>query len=308
MSPTTTLSTCLTEYLEACYADRCRTYQQVVIPAFPNIREIRERVIWGSFSWTLAASKIRFIKRATAVSIGFGLQTPGDVVRDYLDYYHPKRLRASASQARIFAQHVTTPLYLRPTVARDYTYVDIKAAYWSILQLVGWDVDYYPGKWLLRGRIPHDFPLPDNKVARACLVSFGLPASALEWDGTAFKRRRTRNVHLNLGLWHLVQDILHSIAGSALALNACYVHTDGYILPTENAEALQAEIRSWGLPSSVKGQGLCRVYGFGNFAVGERTSKRLRPELWAKPYKYVRPTNASWLKKQIYWLRGLKLR
>jgi hypothetical protein len=292
----------LTEYLGACYDERCRTYQQTVVGAFPDIRDIRERVVWGSFSWSLVQSRIRLLRRSTAVSIGFGLQSPGDVVRDYLDYYHPRRLRASATQAREITRHVTTPLFIRPTVDKDYTYVDIKSAYWSILRLVGWNVDYFPQNWLVRGRIPIDFPLADHKVARACLVSLGLPASSLVWTGEHFCRRRTRNVHLNMGLWRVVQDILHSIAAAALALEAVYVHTDGYILPTRHAEALQDEIRSWGLPSTIKGSGFTMVLGFGNFAVGERRSKRLRPII-GKPYRYVLPVDTAWLKKRIFRLR-----
>lgn len=293
----------LTEWLEEQASERRKSYQPIVVSAFPDMRDFNERVIWGTFSWSLTKSKIRLIRRSTAVSCGHGLQTPGDVVRDYLDYYHPRRLRASAEQARLLDEHVSTPLFLRPTVAGDYTYVDIKAAYWSILQLVGWDVDYFPERWIGQGRIPHDFPLPDSKVSRACLVSMALPSTSLEWTGTAYRRRRTKNVHINRGLWRVVQDILHSIARAAVALDAVYVHTDGYILPTKNADTLREEIWSWGLPSSIKGQGFCLVLGFGNFKVGDRQSKRLKPII-GKPYSYVRQTPAKWLKPRITRFRG----
>lgn len=237
------------------------------------------------------------------VNMGYGAQTPGDVVRDYLDFYFPARLRAFHNEAKFYDTHVSTPLFLRPGILSDGVYVDVKSAYFSIVNLVGWNVRYQPSSWVSPGRPCYDFPLANDtrriaKSARACLVSFGLHRKSTFWNGSKLSERATKNNHVNYGLWHIAQDILHAIASVAVQLGARYVHTDGYILPAGAAEILEEYIASWGFHSGRKGAGKTMVLGFGNFQVGEFRTKRLRP-IAGKPYTYVRPVNGGWLQRQL---------
>lgn len=302
VKPTNTLlkSSVLSEFLENSARERQIENEHILKTDFGNIRDITEPVSWGVFSWTLRRSKLRWIRKGTALNIGYGFQTPGDIVRDYLDYYHPARLHATGSQAKLITEHKTTPLYLRPSIVADATYIDISAAYWSILKVTGWNVDYFPGRWLIPGRIPADFPLPNHKVARAILVSAGLSSRTVLWTGSEFKHVKTRNTHVNFGLWTVVQDILHSIAVYAVGLGAVYVHTDGYILPTKHAHELSSYIREWGLDAGIKGQGSACIWGFGNFWVGEKRSKRVRPYL-GRHYTYLRNVPTDWLLPKVQW-------
>jgi hypothetical protein len=293
----TTLS--LDEYLKASYHERENSYKMVeVLRRFPPIRYIQEPVQWGVFAWALQTSKIRWIHGNTMVNLGFGPQTPGDVVRDYLDWKFPRRLRACGTQTRNIFTHKSTPLYLRPGVLKDGVYIDIQAAYFSIVNLFGWDVDYFPGKWFVPGTTCEDFPMPDHKPARAMLVSMGLSHTGTRWTGDHFEHYQTGNRHRNYGLWTFVQDILHAIAGYAERLGALYIHTDGYILPVGQSDILQDYIASWGLHSREKARGESLVLGFGNYVVGSNKTKRLRPIAGHK-YRYIRDVPERWLRGQL---------
>ena len=290
--------------MEQAYNERNSSYSRVAVLArMPDFHTIPEPVWLGHFSWSTTKTKERWLKGNTVVDMGFGAQTPGDVVRDYLDFYFPSRQRAYGKEADFYRTKISTPLYLRPGILVDGVYVDIKSAYFSLVNLVGWNVRYKPGSWISPGRPCYDFPLANDtrriaKSARACLVSFGLHRKSTFWNGSKIVERNTRNNHVNYGLWHVCQDILHAIATVAVSLNAVYIHTDGYILPSGNAEVLEDYIRSWGLRTGRKGQGPTLVFGFGNFRVGNHETKRLRPFI-GKPYRYVKNPDGKWLQSQL---------
>ncbi len=178
-------------------------------------------------------------------------------------------------------------------------FFDIESTYFSILKLVGWNVNYMPERWVIPGRAPLDFPLPTNKGARNYLVTIGLPRPMTVWTGSGFIEQRGQNVHINQGLWRLVMDILHSIAYIAVQLGATYCNTDGYILPSKNAPALIRAIRQWGLNARELGSGETSVFGIGNYSVGSKTSGRYSPEFVSQPMSNLYETPRVWLERNI---------
>lgn len=259
-----------------------------IVDQFPDIRLFNERIIWGVFSWTFPARKVRQIKKSVVRDIGNGWQTPSEIARDYLDFYYPKRLRATGAQARAICEHKTAPLFINPGVLQHGVYIDLQAAYFTIMLRYGWNVDYFPGRWIIPGRPPVDFPLAWDKIGRNCLVSAGISSSTNIWTGKKFIRKRTKNLHVNYGLWTLIQDLLHLVASFAVyRCEALYVHTDGYIIPVENRERLTDFIEALGLQWTIKGEGQTHVVSFGNFYCGERHTKYLDPRP-GKRYKYLR--------------------
>lgn len=289
--------------MEACNERRQSFKDYRVFVRMPDIHLMQEPVRVGVFSWSLATTKERWLKANSLVNLGFGIQTPMDVVRDYLTYKFPSRLRASGAQARAILSHRAPPLFLKTGVLQDGVYVDLKSAYYSLVNTVGWNVDYSPGRWLVPGKACYDFPLANDpsrlgKAARACLVSVGLNHHVHLWTGSRFKSVQARNHFKNYGLWACAQDILHSIAAVAISLGALYVHTDGYILPVGADELLREYIASWGLVAGTKGRGKTVVLGFGNFIVGEFRTKRIRPTL-GRNYRYNYPVDGGWLQRQL---------
>jgi hypothetical protein len=273
--------------------------KHIVYSNFPDIRTVETRVFWGVFSWSLVKPKQRWIRRNAVIDIHGLPCTPADIVRDYLEYYHPTRNRCTGVEARDYETHKAAPLYVRPSVLGDAVYIDLKAAYYSIVKNIGWNVNYLPGNWLLPGRAPLDFPLSEDKSARNYLVSIGLPSPVTIWTGYKFQYKSGSNPHINLGLWSVVMDTLHAIAGIAVSLDARYVHTDGYILPARNADKLLMEIERFNLTASIRSAGDAYVFGFGNYRVGDKQTKSFNPDRVQKSYSTIRDVPTNWLRKTV---------
>lgn len=273
--------------------------KHILYNQFPDIREISERVFWGMFTWTMPNSKRRLLVKNTAIRTGKLVMSAGDIVRDYLDFYHPAKLRCIGAEARDFLKPISAPLYVRPSIIQRGVYIDIESTYFSILKLIGWDCAYKRGKWVTAGRAPIDFPLPAHKGARNYLVSVGLNTPMTIWNGKEFIFQQGNNKHINMALWHLVQDILHSIATTAIELGAVYVHTDGYIIDETKAEKLISVIKDWGLNGRVLGEGESIVLGVGNYWVGDKKSKAFDYNRVQKPFCKIEQTDGSWLQRQV---------
>jgi hypothetical protein len=267
-----------------------------VVRAFPLIFEQRESVMLGSFSWYYPTSKRKEILRPFAYQFPNFLSTPSELSRSYLELKYTRQ-RATREQIENFKQPRTAPLYAQPIGYSEGAYIDIRSAYWQILQVVGWDVDYNPGKWLGKKDTMEDFPFPDFKLSRNCLVTAGLPSEASYWDfkKQTFGRVKTFNRFLNLGIWALVMDVLHCVAWDAVAAGACYVHTDGYIAHYSKVQAVQEAISSWGLESRIKNAGRTIVHGVGSYEVGDKVTKN--PKNVCAPFDgLMLPPYMKWLK------------
>lgn len=261
-------------YMATVAAERQLKHKTMIVDFFPPLEKFPdERIYLGVMSWTLPDRHERWIKPSAVINIGNGLQTAGEIARDYLDFKFPNRLRATGAQAALLKMHRSAPLYCEPSVLEDATYVDLKSAFWSIMMLLGWNVDYYPSKWIVKGKAPDDYPLSEHKQARNSLVTCGLSTPLRMWTGKKVTRQFARNNHINMGLWAIIMDTLHAIAAYARQLDAVYIHTDGYILPSEKAKDLLTIIREFGLYASVKASGISTVIGMGNWKVGNKATK-----------------------------------
>lgn len=246
-------------------------YKTLIVDNFPPLLTFPdERIYLGVNSWTLPDREERWLKPGGYHITNNGIQTAGEIARDYLDYKFPKRLRATRAQKTAINIHRSAPLYVEPTILERAVYVDLKSAFWSLMRLVGWNVDYNPSCWLVRGIPPNDFPYPDIKPSRNSLVSCGLPTPLRMWTGKKVTRQFRTNLHINMGLWAVIMDTLHAIASHARELEACYIHTDGYILPERNANRMLEIIQSYGLYGGIKARGVGAIIGMGNWRVGEQ--------------------------------------
>lgn len=266
----------------------------------PDVRTFTERAFVGTFSTTTTRSKRRYLLQDTLIkSLTDWGQTPSELARDYLDIAYPRKLRATGEQCEAFSKPRSMPLYYAPYVTNDGVYVDVRSAFWSIMSVVGWDVDYMPGKYLSPGRAPYDFPLPNHKVARNCLVSAGLDNSVTVWTGNKFEETKPFNVHKNLGLWSCIADILHMIAVYAVKVcKARYVNTDGYIVPGFHAGDLIQYIQSIGLPYAIKDAGATMVTGVGSYRVGDTQTHNFSPE-YSMPYSNLYPVENTAMMEKI---------
>lgn len=267
-----------------------------VVRAFPMLDKMTESAMLGSFSWYYPLAKRKEILRPFAYQFPKFLSTPSELSRTYLELKYPRQ-RATRQQIDNFRLPRSAPLYANPCEFSEGAYLDIRSAYWQILQVVGWDADYNPGRWLGKKGGMEDFPFPDFKLSRNCLITAGLPSEASYWNAEKqqFTTVKTFNKFLNLGIWALTMDVLHCVAWDAIAAGACYVHTDGYICAAARVEAVQSAIASWGLEARIKNAGRTIVWGVGSYSVGDKSTKN--NHVRTKPFDgLMLPTYNAWLK------------
>lgn len=279
--------------------------------------------IIGAYSHTYFGPQRRDLLAKDAIPLGKAWETPPSVARDYLVMtYRRRRGRLTVSQSQRL-EKIQMPLYARPGVLYGGRYVDVKSAWWSILLRAGWDVDYSPNEWLSPGRPPHDFPFPNNKVARSALVSVGRknevsiyhPEAKPEQienpnpneykaflDSLQIKERTSRSYNsvMNWGIFALIADVLRGVALEAqqhLGHHLYYWNIDGAIVTGDDAyERLNTIIASWGLEARVKHSGDGWVAGVGSFAVGfKKSAKEMEPQAFALD-DTLAGSDPAWLK------------
>lgn len=290
--------------------------QMIFVNKLPPLSTLKELTIIGKFSYYQNQSQRRIIKKSDAVEIVPGLlETPPNLARSYLFEKYKLSPRISRVQFDATVESLRQmPNYAAPGEFDYGFYVDIKGAYWSIMNIVGWDVDYWPGKWLADGTPPDDFPLPDHKTARSCLYSAGA-ISEIPYYDPAFKSKgkdnaidtfKNGNPLVNPQLAKLTSDVLNSIASQAIDAGAVYCNTDGFIAPNERvAGHIVHIIRNWGLEAGIKAEGAGGVKGAGAYKVGDSTSAPYAIRGESTPInKVYAPRYLKWLERGFsFWAR-----
>ena len=264
--------------------ERAEKWKGFEVIDLPDPFQLRERAILGSYSYTLQINRIRLLRKYTLIGLGDGIkETPSTIARDYLTLTYKKSPKITHEQAIAIGAFDTDekrnlkpyPLYAMPGRFEHGLYIDIKSTFWSVLKIAGWNVDYYPGEWISAGRKPSDFPFPDHKQARSCLVSVARPGKILFYVPVGkFEEHKAGSHIINLSISKLISDVLNSIAATAVSMGAVYANTDGYICPSEKIAAHVAQmILDWGLEPRVKGEGRGAVRGIGAYKVGDVVSE-----------------------------------
>lgn len=272
-----------------------------VVDDLPPLSYFGEHMVWcGNFTRSAPTMRERYIRRGAEIKdVIHGItMSPTEAARSYLEFRFPKKLRATMEQINSYKPRRHQPMMALTGHYRDMIYLDLKSAYWSILQVVGWDCEYFPDL-IVRGGDVTDFPYPDNKIARNSLVSMCLPSSTFVWHNGRIKEMHMRK-NVNLSLWTLVQDVLAGIALELWNLGAVYVNTDGYILPARLESQAIDLIGEWGLWAVTKHRGNCSVYGIGAYTIGSHVCKyghRLNSATID-----INPVDVNLLKTEFSWL------
>jgi hypothetical protein len=256
--------------------DRAEKYNSVLVPRFFPIQQLDSLTYLGSFTWSNPQMGIRWLIENKAIDLWGVWQSPSEIARDYIAVKYPKRLRARKAQIELLREHRAAPLFAQRGYYYAMSYVDLKSAYWRILSAVGWDADYHPGKFLVARSSVADFPCPEEKLSRNCLVTSGLNRPLVVWTGSAILQKPIGNPHPNIGIYALCMDILHAAAQIALNCGAVYIHTDGYIVSDYVVSELIAALAEIGLLARVKERGDALIYGPGDYDIGGHKSKRRR--------------------------------
>jgi hypothetical protein len=272
-----------------------------LVQQFPLLQDLQAETFIGSFSWVQSSTKTKWIKKQFAYDIGGGWCTPSDIARDYINVKHDgKRLRCNKVQHSLLVKNRKhTPLFAVPCKMEHGYYVDMVSAYWQILMTGGFDVDYCPNRYLSVRNDVYDFPVPNIKLARNCLVSTCLPATSIAWNPKyGFVVRNKGKISVNLVLWGFAMDVLHGFAWDMIYhANAKYVNTDGYIVADRSLQDAFEVAASWGLTVAIKHEGKVEIRGAGDYDIGYRKSKR--PRRLPIAYSYIVPTATTWLQQNV---------
>lgn len=263
----------------------------------------------GTYSWSNPSMKQRWLDADALIHLHPGIpQVPPEVARDYIRAKYTEPRRHVTEQFQSINEHRAAPLYAKIGRYQDMALVDLKSAYWSIMSIVGWDIDYFPGRWLGKRSDNDDFPSADNKIARSSLVSCGLVTPNTLWTGSQLTSIKAHSMYINYDLWACVQDVLHAIATIALRGGAVHIHTDGYILPMKHANLLIDEIHRWGLMATIKETGDCYIAGVGAYAIGEKRTKKVYQftpsninAVYTPDIGFLKPRFAKLSTKRIDW-------
>lgn len=292
----------------------------------PDPLKLKDRTILGSMSISQKGGRVRYIKKSKAIKLSNGLiETAPKIARLYLKDKFGRSPRIKPALVDKLVNGLRTmPFYNKPCDFEMGFYIDIKSAYWSIINAVGWDVDYNPNKWLSRATVLDDFPLIENKIARSCLVSVTaiepkskkavLTVADPEWKKNGMSgfidNYGVINTLANPALQKIVSDVLNAIASQAKEAGAIYIHTDGYIAPNEYiAGHIIDIIQNWGLEARVKAEGKGGVVSHGVYKVGNEQSKNYIEFLSKNHHDHIyKPPYIKWLEKSFsFWASGANI-
>lgn len=277
----------------------------------PPLDKLNEPVLLGIYSYFYRRSRYRMLVKHLCINLREKvLETPPALARAYLrlEYKHSPSLRHAQRLALEDEKNRENGLYSPPNYAQPAQfqygfYIDIKSAYWSILNVVGWNLDYNPGQWLARGRPPSNFPL-DHKNARHCLVSCAQSNQQsiyYPWPDDEIRYENRGNSIANIGLWRLVTDVLNSVAADAVRAGAIYANTDGYIAPSIHAKkSIEGAITDWGLPFSIKAEGIGKVTTTAAYSIGKQVSGHMKFRTQDAFIDAIHePSYSKWLKERF---------
>lgn len=265
---------------------------------FPKLTTIHEPVFVGSFTWTCQQEKWKILQSKNAISTPGGWASPAELARNYITIKYPKRKRVTTEQYHEIMKPRSQPLLAIPGTYGDCVYLDLKSAYWSILKIIGWDVEYFPGRWLGVKSDVSDFPFQEFKLARNSLVSVGLVGRANYWTGDKLISIKKSNGMVNMALWSAVQDTLNGIALDMEKAGALYINTDGYIFRNDNAPLAYEVAESWGLVLGEKERGAADILAAGTYSIGMKPNRRTQ---MIKPtyHRKIAEVDNAWLRPRV---------
>ncbi len=277
------------------------------VDMLPPPQWMNETTIVSRYTRCGLSTKRRFLKDSILISVDHTKETPSALARDYLAARYERGPKwTSAQHEKIKEEMSEQPMYCRPTTFTEGYYVDARAAYWSVMLRCGWNLNYFPGRWLGITRPPLDFPFVESKVARNSLVSVGRANRMEMWSPEKGNWVQWRyGKHANTQLFTLIQDCFNGMAAEAVAAGAVYAFGDGYIAPYYKAmrDVVQV-IQDWGFVPVIKGKGAGFVNNLGSYRVGGLRTKILDTQTNShdriKKLDYHR-----WLRKRMDWATAL---
>jgi len=270
-----------------------RYSEYTFVPFLPDLSSLPPGTVLGSYVYTIPAQRLRFYDRsAQAVGAPAGI-TPLDLAREWLRLAFDLPLRRRRDQ-----RNPAPPVLLAiKTHAPDLVYLDIAGAYRTILEAVGYDVEYKRYRYLSARATRLPPLITRNKRAYAGIVAISSHYYSLlqKIDQEGISSIKVRNIFYQPSLFSVVRDVLSGVYHDVLGLpTLVYANTDGYIVRAPYADLVRHKIEVWGFSVKTKAEGEGEVYGVSSYRVGAMRTNRLGS------HNIISPTLGA---SATYWLR-----
>lgn len=218
--------------------------------------------------------------------------TPTETARPYIRMIweeqcaHPKSSRSKWmgykrvpwSRETFPLLNINPPLFFDRPSHGEFTYVDIKAAYFQLYSPATLDLRFNPARGVFgQGLIEflRTAELATLKETRNTIIGVVRARSRMQCSHGKVSKVSTYNRFLAPELWGYLMHTLHAVAHDLLErFDVRYIATDGFIVPTGQAAALREFLaEEWGLETAVKGEGEGSVWALGAYKLGELGSR-----------------------------------
>ena len=263
----------------------------------PDLSELDPGTIIGGSTWSRKGGTRWVVQPELCVIPGIGV-THMDLARFWVreNYNLPLR-RRRAEDAQEWAP---VPQLARLTRLGDGAYVDIRSAYRSIVERVGWDVEYVRGRYMTCGGAD----LSElTKLAYSAIVAIAARPYTMmrRWNGAQIETHRVRNLYANSSVYRLVRDVLWGVYSDVTDnVDVLYYNTDGCIVRSKDVSAVEQIMDWWGFESRVKAKGEVMVYGFGSYSIAQTRTKRWTHSL-KDPTPQMPQHQRSWLRERMLY-------
>jgi hypothetical protein len=211
-----------------------------------------------------------------------------------------------------YPDNILPPFLAKPGHYEGMAHVDIKSAYYSIMSMIGLYPNVIWGKTFAVGDSPlPGYPFADNKIVRNSLYATAFQPRLIYVTRGNIKEVQPKHKLFNPHLVQVTQCILHAVARRARALGAVHWHTDGGLLPKDEAwDFVEWVTAEYGLTLRVKSVGAADVYNQSCYRTCEHEPVN-GAIVQQQAFDVLRPTDTIdghnhdyWLYKYEDWLRG----
>lgn len=259
------------------------TYQRIGCDRLPELEAVTshgERAYVGGDYLTLPRSHVKYVLADAA----YFPYTAGELARAWLDWVLERAERHKIKHGRLAGGDELGPaLFFNPPADRAGSWVmlDVKAAYWTVYSrsqldcLFGWigrSIWYKPGQLAIPAE---DLAwVETEKPLRNAAFGIMLPGSISYYENGTHRHKPKDGGYVAHGVTQLCYATMHAAALMARHLGAAAWLTDSAICRPEQAEAIDTMLReTFGLHAEVKASGTGRLYGLGDYRIGEHETE-----------------------------------
>ena len=244
----------------------------MIVYAQPALSDLPPGAILGTWVYSLKNYCRFIINRTPELATGV---MPGDVARAWVKFNYTLPIRRRKEQKR----HYQLPILAVRGLWDECLYLDVRAAYRTILTAVGFNVDYSQNRYMAGEGIVLPDIMARTKWCYSLTVAFTAnnrtSLSTINREGKLTTADRF-NMFSNPSLYAVASEVLASFAAEiARHCYPVYFNTDGMIIFPQYEQLAYRIAQDWGFELHEDGRGEGEVHGVGSYKVGRKRTRRI---------------------------------